>query len=74
MLRPFKGLEIGGDLLFGLQATDVALGLVVGERHVLLKGKGKPLVTRRLSRLRPLEFLGFPLLPCLGGGSSLSAA
>ena len=41
VLGPFQGLEIGGDLLFGLQATDVALGLIVGKRHVLLEGKGK---------------------------------
>ena len=33
MLRTFDSLEVGGDLLFGFQAADVALSLIVREGH-----------------------------------------
>lgn len=42
MLGTFEGLEIGGDLLLGFQATDVSFCLIVGERDTFHESKGKP--------------------------------
>jgi hypothetical protein len=39
VLRTFDSLEFGGNLLFGFQAADVALGLIVGERNIFSKRK-----------------------------------
>jgi len=39
VLRAFDSLEVGGDLLFGFQASDVALSLIVGERDTFSKSK-----------------------------------
>jgi len=77
MLRTFDSLEVGGDLLFGFQAADVALSLIVGERNIFSKSKSQPAVLmsgQPIDRFLPLVLLGLPLLPCLGGGSSQSAS
>ena len=70
MLRPFQGLEICGDLLFGLQATDVSLGLIVGKGHVLFEGKGKPFVLvldQAIEQVASFRVFGLASLALLGG-------
>ena len=42
MLCSLEGLKIGGDLLLGFQATDIAFCLIVGKGDPFHKGKGQP--------------------------------
>jgi hypothetical protein len=61
VLGTFEGLEIGGDLLFGFQAANVAFGLVVGERDTFDKSKSEPpglMVDQSVKEVSAFGFFG----------------
>jgi hypothetical protein len=69
VFRTFDSLEVGGDLLFGFQAADVALSLIVGERNISNKSKGEllvPMVEVAMVQVSFLCILGLDLLAISG--------
>jgi hypothetical protein len=77
VFRTFDSLEVGGGLLFGFQAADVALSLIVGSRYISNRSKCKlliPMVEVLMVQFFFLVFWSLHALPFRGGESSSFAS